>query len=138
LRANKFALSEHGKVLVNDLLQAEDDIYVIGDNADTPYSGMAQTALHDGLFVSSNLKKLAHGKRPLPYKPRKPIYVTPVGPQWAAVQWGGLHIYGRLGWLLREAADLIGYHDLQPWWPAYKHWMAANSSFETCPVCAHR
>ena len=135
LSANKFRLSEHGKVLVNELLQAEEDIYIIGDNADTPYSGMAQTALYDAIFIANNLQRLAGGERPLPYKPRKPIYVTPAGPHWAAVQWGSLHIYGWLGWLLRRMADLIAYHDLQPWWPAYKHWMAANSNVETCPVC---
>lgn len=135
--ANKFGLSGHGKVAVNELLQAEDDIYVIGDNADTKYSGMAQTALHDAVFVAENLKRLASGERPLPYKPRRPIYVTPIGARWAAVQWGHFQIYGKLGWLLREAADLIAYHDLQPWWPAYKHWMASNSSLETCEVCSN-
>ncbi|MEX0881299.1 MAG: FAD-dependent oxidoreductase [Candidatus Saccharimonadales bacterium] len=136
LVVNKFRMSEHGKVMVNELLQAEEDIYVIGDNADTPYSGMAQTALHDAIFITGNLRRLASGERPLPYKPHRPIYVTPAGPRWAAVQWSNLHIYGRLGWLLRETADLIAYHDLQPWWPAYKHWVAGNSSVETCPVCA--
>jgi ferredoxin-NADP reductase len=33
------------------------------------------------------------------------MYVTPVGPGWAAVVWGRVHIYGWLGWLLRSAAD---------------------------------
>ena len=60
--------------------------------ADTRFSGMAQTALYDGKFVSENLKRLASGKHPWPYKPRKPIYVTPVGKRWAAVQWGNLQI----------------------------------------------
>ncbi|MBI4033621.1 FAD-dependent oxidoreductase [Candidatus Saccharibacteria bacterium] len=132
---NKFRLNDRGKALVNELLQSEGDIYVVGDNAATLYSGMAQTALHDAAFVTGNLLRLASGQRPLPYKPRKPIYVTPAGPHWAAVQWGNLHIYGRLGWLLRKIADLIAYHDLQPWWPAYKHWAAADSGAEACPVC---
>jgi NADH dehydrogenase len=136
--ANKFELSHNGKIQVNELLQAEEDIYIIGDNAATQHSGMAQTALHDASFVADNLKRLARGERPLPYKPRRPIYVTPVGSRWAAVQWGHFPIYGWLGWMLREAADLIAYHDLQPWWPAYKHWMAANSETETCKVCARQ
>lgn len=136
LSANKFNLNEHGKVTVNELLQAEDDIYVIGDNADTPYSGMAQTALYDGRFVAENLKRLSAGKQPWPYKPRKPVYVTPAGKRWAAVQWGNWHVYGWLGWILRRAADYFGYHDLQPWWPAYKHWAADNKTEEECPICA--
>jgi NADH dehydrogenase len=137
LAANKFTLTDRGRVQVNELMQAEPDIYVIGDNADTPYCGMAQTALHDAIFISKNLHRLSKGERPLPYKPKRPIYVTPVGPQWAAVQWGKFGLYGRLGWLLREAADLVAYHDIEPWWPAYKHWMASNSSPETCPICMH-
>ncbi len=136
LSANKFAMSEHGKVAVNELMQAEDDIYVIGDNADTPYSGMAQTALYDGKFVAGNLKRLASGKHPWPYKPRKPVYVTPAGKHWAAVQWGNFHVYGWLGWLLRGVADLIGYHDLEPWWKASQHWIAEYRSEEICPMCS--
>ena len=136
LSANKFNLSQRGKAAVSELLQAEEDIYVVGDNADTPYSGMAQTALHDALFISKNLKRLASGKHPWPYKPRKPVYITPAGKYWAAVQWGNLQIYGLMGWLLRDAADLVAYHDLEAWWKASKHWMAENQSSETCPVCA--
>ena len=45
--ANNFDMSPHGKVHVDQHLMVETDIYVIGDNADTPYSGMAQTALYD-------------------------------------------------------------------------------------------
>jgi NADH dehydrogenase len=135
LSVNKFSLTEHGKAQVNELLQAEDFIYVIGDNVDTPYSGMAQTALHDAKFVAENLKRLASGKQPWPYKPRQPVYVTPAGKRWAAVQWGHFHVYGWLGSFLRRAADFIGYRDLEPWWPAYKHWAADYQSGETCPVC---
>lgn len=135
LSANKFALNERGKAVVNDMLQTEDDIYVIGDNADTPYSGMAQTALHDGLFIAENLKRLASGRQPWPYKPRRPVYVTPAGKYWAAVQWGNLHVYGFLGWLLRSGADLVAFHDLEPWWKASKHWAADYTSGETCPIC---
>jgi NADH dehydrogenase len=137
LTANKFNMNGRSKVIVSELMQAEDDVYVIGDNAATPYSGMAQTALYDARFISRNLKRLARGQPPQPYKPRKPVYVTPAGPYWAAVQWGQLQVYGRLGWALRQAADLVGYHDLQPWWPSYKHWAASNSEAELCAICMH-
>lgn len=137
LAANKFTLTDRGRVQVNELMQAEADIYVIGDNADTPYCGLAQTALHDAVFVSQNLHRLSKGERLLPYKPKRPIYVTPVGSQWAAVQWAKAGVYGRVGWLLREAADLVAYHDIEPWWPAYKHWLASNTDPETCPICLH-
>lgn len=138
LTDNKFALSPHGRVIVNEIMQSEPDIYVIGDNAETPYSGMAQTALHDGRFVARNLIKACRGKVLDIYQPRRPIYVTPAGPHWAAVQWGKLEIFGLLGWLLRSAADFLAYHDLEPWWKASKHWLAENAAQEDCPICAGR
>ena len=136
-KANNFALSERGKVTVNEYLQAEDHIYVVGDNADTPYSGMAQTALYDAIFVADNLKRLAREKPLKAYKAKVPVYVTPVGPRWAAVLWGKAQIYGWLGWLLRSAADFAGFHDYEPWWRSSKHWLAENQDgSEVCSICA--
>jgi NADH dehydrogenase FAD-containing subunit len=40
-------LTAHGKVATNLYLEADDNVFVVGDNANTPYSGMAQTAMHD-------------------------------------------------------------------------------------------
>jgi len=133
---NKFAFGEHGKVKVDSYLEAEQDIYVIGDNADTKYSGMAQTALHDAKFVAQNIKRQVSGHPPKTYKPNRPIYVTPVGPGWAAVLWNKTHIYGSMGWALRSAADFMGYHDYEPWWTASQHWMAEYESEPGCPICA--
>ncbi len=135
LKDNNFALSEHGKVVVDEYLQAEPDIYIIGDNADTPFSGMAQTALHDGKFVASHLKKLAAAKKPTAYAVSKPVYVTPAGPRWAAVQWGKFSTFGIFGWLLRTAADFVGYRDYEPWWKASRHWIAEAETQEICPIC---
>ncbi len=135
LKINNFALNEHGKAVVNKYLQAEPGIHVIGDNADTEYSGMAQTALYDGKFVARNLIRHVEGKKMQLYKPKKPIYVTPAGPGWAAVLWGKFHTYGWLGWALREAADLRGFSDYEPWWKASKHYMEKNEDEETCQSC---
>lgn len=121
---NKFILAQNGKVQVDQLLQAWPGVFVIGDNAATQYSGMAQTALHDAKTVAENLVRHAEGKRPYAYKPKKPIYVTPAGRHWASVVWGPLHLYGRLGWALRRAADWIGYHDVEPWWKASARFLA--------------
>ena len=133
---NDFKLSDHGKVLVDEYLQAEPNIYVIGDNADTLYSGMAQTALFDGRFVAQNLARQADAQGAVAYVPKKPIYVTPVGSSWAAVLWNKFQFFGRAAWLLRSLADLIAYHDLEPWWPASRHWIAEATAEETCPICS--
>jgi len=135
---NNFSLNDRGKVAVDQYLQAEDNIYVIGDNADTPYSGMAQTALYDGAFIAAHLKRQGHGRPLKAYKPKRPIYVTPVGPGWAAVVWGRVHIYGWLGWLLRSAADFAGYKDYEPWWRAQKHWVAEYQEEKVCLTCAEK
>ena len=99
--SQNFQLAPNHKVRVDQFLQAEPGIYVIGDNADTPYSGMAQTALYDGVYIANNLIRLAYDQPAEPYMAKKPIYVLPAGPEWAAVIWGRLRIFGRLGWMLR-------------------------------------
>lgn len=132
---NNFRISEHHKVQVDQYLQAEHNIYVLGDNAETLYSGVAQTALYDATFVSDNLKRRASGHNPKVYKPKRPVYVTPTGHGWASVVWGKVHLYGRVGWWLRRAADFIAYHDYQPWWPAAQRWLALQTQEESCPIC---
>lgn len=133
---NNFVLTQRGKVAVDVYLQAEDNIFVLGDNANTPYAGMAQTAILDGDFVAHNLKRRASGKEMKSYLAIKPITVIPAGDGWAAVIWGKLRIYGWLGWALRSAADLKGFHDYEPWQQAAMQWLGEFSGEETCPVCA--
>ncbi len=136
LSNNKFSFDEHGKVEVDELLEAGDDIFVIGDNAGTQYSGMAQTALYDGKFLAKNLLLRTSGKSPKRYIAKKPIYITPAGPFWAAVSWGKRDFFGKTGWVLRSLADLVGYHDLQSWHIASKHWIADAETEHLCEVCS--
>ncbi|GAC1391421.1 MAG: NAD(P)/FAD-dependent oxidoreductase [Candidatus Saccharimonadales bacterium] len=135
-REQGFQLASNGKVRVDQYLQSNPAIYVIGDNADTPYSGMAQTALRDGKYVAENIIRIANKKDPLPYRAKKPIYVFPAGDKWAAVVWGPARIYGLLGWVLRRAADLIAYHDYEPWKLASHHWLDENTEESDCLTCA--
>lgn len=121
-RTNNFAFGPRGKVAVNVYLQADDNLYVIGDNANTPYSGMAQTALYDGEFVAKNLIRAQDRKDLRAYKPKKPVYVTPVGEGWAAAMWGKLEFFGMSGWLLRQAADARAFTALEPLTRAAKQW----------------
>ncbi|HVW23536.1 MAG TPA: FAD-dependent oxidoreductase [Candidatus Saccharimonadales bacterium] len=133
---NGFSLIGRGKVATDIYLQAEDNVFVIGDNANTPFSGLAQTALHDGSFVAHNLIRRADGRHFKGYSVKEPITVIPAGPRWAAVVWGKLRIYGWLGYAIREAADLIGFHDLEPWATAAKQFMTEFDSQDDCDVCA--
>jgi NADH dehydrogenase len=137
-KQNEFALNERGKVVVDEYMQSEPDIYVIGDNADTKFSGMAQTALYDALFVAENLIRQAKGQLMKRYTPKEPIYVIPVGEWWAAVLWGKVQIYGFPGWVLRTLADLVAFKDYQPWWKAGRQWLTEFETEEECLTCREK
>lgn len=132
---NNFAFGPRGKVAVNVYLQADDYIYVLGDNANTPYSGMAQTAVTDGEFVAENIIRSIDGHEMKPYKPKRPIYVVPVGHGWASVLWGKIEIFGTLGYALREVADAKAFSELEPILNATKHWFTEFGSEEDCSSC---
>jgi NADH dehydrogenase len=132
---NGFRLNQKGLAEVNEYLETEPDIFVLGDNAATPYSGMAQTAVHNGVFIAENIKRQLQSRPLKAYQPKKPVYVTPAGPQWAAVLWGNIRLYGYVGWLLRRSADFIAYHDIETWWKASRQWLAENIEEESCPYC---
>jgi NADH dehydrogenase len=134
--SNQFVLMARGKVGVDSYLQAEPNIFVIGDNANTVFSGLAQTALYDGKFVAENLIRQSEDKTMRNYNPNKPISVIPAGPLWAAVIWSKLKMSGSLGYLLREAADLKGFHDLEPWPTATKQFFTQFLNQDDCNVCA--
>lgn len=133
---NNFILSQNGKVQVDEFLQAWPSIFVIGDNADTKYTGMAQTALNDAHLVTSNVKRSLEKEPLVPYKAKQPVYVTPAGPRWAAVVWGHLHLYGWIGWVLRRSADWIAYKDVEPWWRATEHFLAEGDNEDSCTLCS--
>jgi len=121
-----FTLAPNGKVQVNEYLEARPNVYVIGDNAATRYSGLAQTALRDAKFVARNLQRKARGSARREYRPALPVQAVPVGANWAVVEWRKLRCYGWQGSLLRRAADLIGYLDVMPLVSSLVSWRAAS------------
>lgn len=120
-----FELEKNGRVKVDEFMVAAKDVYVIGDNASTPYTGLAQTALHDALFVAKNIKREINGQQPKKYKAVKPPVVVPVGENWAILEWHGIRISGWLGSILRRIADFIGYNDMLPLGQALGVWHAS-------------
>ncbi len=132
-----FGLGKLKRVTVNNRLEGAPHIYVVGDAADTEYSGMAQTALNHAGFVASNIIREQKGKPLLSFQAKKPIYAVPVGAHWAAVLWGETMIFGRLGWVLRRAADLHLYLKFLPLRKAVSVWRYGLTKEEICPVCKH-
>lgn len=121
-----FEIGHAGKVKVNEYLEAGPDIYVIGDNADTQYAGMAQTAIHNAIVVARNLKRVANGKKPKAYRPRRPVQAIPVGRHWAVIEWRFIRIYGLFGAVVRRCADMVGYHEVLPLGTSLGAWRAAR------------
>lgn len=112
--AQYFALAPNGRVVVDDYMLAAEDVYVIGDNAATPFTGLAQTALHDALFVATNIAR-ANAKKPIKeYKAVMPPVVVPVGENWAVFEWRKLRLSGWVASVIRRMADLVGYSDILP------------------------
>jgi NADH dehydrogenase len=122
--ASQFTISPKGRVTVDEYMLAAPDVYVIGDNAATPFTGLAQTALHDALFVSHNLLREARALPLKKYKAVMPPVVVPVGDNWAVFEWRKLRLYGRVASWIRRAADFIGYSDMLPLGQALGVWHA--------------
>lgn len=130
-----FPLAKNGRVEVDEHMTVQKNIYVIGDNAATPYTGLAQTALHDAIFAAKVIKADV-ARRPLPkYRAVKPPVVVPVGAHWAIFEWGPLRLTGRLASWIRRAADFIGYNDILPLGQALGAWRADWIHEEACPTC---
>lgn len=119
-----FDLAKNGKVIVNRYMRTKDGIYVIGDNALTPYSGLAQTALHDAVYVAKNFERRQKNRHLRKYRPSLPPVVVPVGENWAVFEWHFLRFYGWPASLLRRAADFVGYRDILPFGHALGQWHA--------------
>jgi NADH:ubiquinone reductase (H+-translocating) len=120
--ADQFELSPNGKVVVDAHLRSGKDMYVIGDNAYTQFSGLAQTALKDGVFVAKHLLKKSNKK----YKATLPPVVVPVGENWAIFEYKKIRFGGWLGALVRQAADFVGYKDILPFGQALGVWRAQS------------
>jgi NADH dehydrogenase len=120
-----FRLAKNGRVEVDKHLKAHKDIYVLGDNAATQFTGLAQTALHDAKFIAENLLRHKRGIALKDYKAVQPASVVPVGARWATFEWHGIRMHGWPAAIIRRLADFIGYSDILPIGQALRPWHAS-------------
>ncbi len=131
-----FELAPNGRVKVNDQLEAFRDVYVVGDNAATPYTGLAQTALYDAHFVARVIRARLHDHIEPSYEPKRPTSVVPVGHGWAVLERGKFRLSGRSAAVVRSLADLMGYLDILPLRVAVRIWLSDRLREELdCEVC---
>lgn len=136
-RKNIFELNNRNKVIVNDHLQTHKNLYVIGDNAVTPFSGLGLTAVHNASYVAKDITKKVNGHYNTPaYKPLHPATAIPVGKNWAIFEYKKIIFGGRLGGLMRSLADLVAYNDIAGSWKAVAIWFRGNEREENqCVLC---
>lgn len=133
---SQFLINERGKILVNGYLQAADNLFVIGDNAATPYSGLALTAIHNAKYVARCINRLSQERSlPNPYRPSYPLTIIPVGDNWAVLQWKRFVMSGRVVSAMRLVLDLIGYQYVMDWSQAWRLWRRLNVEEERCRSC---
>lgn len=125
-----------GTIIAQGSLRGEGSVFVVGDGASTPYSGMAQTAIKEGALVARNIGRLVRGKSLVRYEPACPAYAVPVGERWAAVHVDGMTFYGYIGWLLRRAADLRFFFTILPFGKAITAFRSGKTLCESCAVCS--
>ena len=131
----QFVFSKRGKIEVDAHLKVDPHVYVIGDNAETPYSGMAQVAILQGEYASEDISARMNHNKVKPFHNAPPVYVVPIGRNWAIMQWHGLVMGNFIGGMVRRAADFIGYSELMGPIAALKLWMQTDQKEDNCIDC---
>lgn len=111
------------------------NVFVVGDCAATKYSGMASTAARDGAHVARAFEALALNQAVRVYRPEPPFSSIPVGPDWAATQFGPFTLYGYLGWLGRRWADWKYFRSILSFKQALLAFGETHVLSESCEIC---
>ena len=134
----QFRLNQKGKVLVDEYLRSHPDVYVIGDNAATQFSGTALTAIRHGNFAAKDIRaRIRHSPRPHKYESH-PVQVVPAGKAWAVLQYRSLVLHGRIASWIRKVADYVGYSDVLGYLRALTIWSNSEKPETTCRICQKR
>lgn len=131
----QFVLNERKRIVVDGNLRVDDRTFVIGDNAATPYSGLAITALHNASYVAKFIHSNVRSESIARYKPMKPITIIPVGEDWSVFQWRKLVITGRFAAWMRTVYDFVGYAEVMGPRAAASIWLRRNKIREDCHFC---
>jgi NADH dehydrogenase len=93
-------LGKKNKITVDEYLQAQgfENVFCIGDSADTRYAGLAQTAIYDGAYVA---RAISTNKKLNNYVPKSVAYSIGVGPKWSVLVVGSFISFGLFPYILR-------------------------------------
>ncbi len=114
-------LGKKNRVAVDEYLQPKKsdgasiaNVFVIGDVADTSFSGLAQTALYDASFVSKNISKNVKGSVMKKYIPHPNAFNIGVGPRWSVLVIGKFTSFGLFAYVMRTLIDIKFFLSILP------------------------
>ena len=117
-----FVANERGRVHVGEYLQVPEhpNVFVVGDGADTQFSGLAQTALHQGEYIAGHIARLDRRATLKPYQPAPVTFVVPVG-TWALLSHNNFVVSGWWVWVLRYLIDARFMFSILSFKRAFRH-----------------
>lgn len=109
-------LGKRNRVAVDSYLQPTgiENVYCIGDAADTQYAGLAQTALLDGEFVADVIIRKLMNKPLRAYVPEPNAFNIGAGPCWSVMMVGSFVSYGLFPYLFRTLIDIKFFLSILP------------------------
>ncbi|MCA9342801.1 FAD-dependent oxidoreductase [Candidatus Saccharibacteria bacterium] len=134
-QGKEFKFTNRHLIKVNKHLEASHNVYVIGDNASTTHSGLAQTAIRHADYVARDIKDKLNGYDRDEHKDKKPIQVIPAGEKWAVLEYGNFVMVGRFAAFIRKMADFIGYADVLGYFRGSTIWSQTDIEEDSCDTC---
>jgi NADH dehydrogenase len=104
-----FTYGARGKIVVDQFMQAKgfEGVYIAGDIADVPYSGLAQTALHHADSIARNCVRVMRQRPRAAITHRQNAFAIPLGTGYGVFGKGNFVIRGYLAWVMRSIIDLL-------------------------------
>jgi len=109
-------LQKKNRIIVNKNLEIDQypDCFVAGDIADTQFSGLAQTAIHDGSYIASVINARVMNTSIGDYVPKAVAYNIGIGHGWSITKVGDVVISGKISSMLRKIIDLKYFLSILP------------------------
>jgi NADH dehydrogenase len=110
------SLDAKKRVSVKEDLSLPDDesVFVVGDGAGAPGSGLAQGAIAHGEYVAKAIALRLKNKKPEPFKLKPTGYIVPIGHNWAVLSYKNMTIAGFIPWVMRSFVDFKYFTSIVP------------------------
>lgn len=102
-------------VVKTDFSIPEDEsIFIVGDGASAPGTGLAQGAIAHGEYLGNFIKGKIKNKTIKPFKMKVMGYLVPIGDSWAVFSYKNITVTGFIPWLMRSFVDFQYFTRLVP------------------------